>query len=158
MSAPCILGVDPGLSGALAFYFPISPQRVTAEDMPVVAGHVDCANLAARIRQMRPDVAIVERVGAMPRQGVSSTFKFGASYGSVLGVIAALQIRVVLVTPVTWKRHFGLDSDKEKSRALALQTFPEASEFFARKKDDGRSEAALLALYGSTLDQTGRAV
>jgi hypothetical protein len=85
----------------------------------------------------------------MPKQGVSSTFKFGASYGAVLGVLAALKIRTVLVSPTTWKRHFALDSDKEKSRALALRTFAQTPEHCARKKDDGRAEAALLALFGA---------
>jgi crossover junction endodeoxyribonuclease RuvC len=92
----------------------------------------------------------------MPGQGVSSTFKFGTAYGALLGVLGALEIRTVLVAPATWKKHFRLDSDKEKSRALALRTFAKSPEHFARKKDHGRGEAALLALYGSTLDQTGR--
>jgi len=43
----------------------------------------------------------------------------------------------------------GLGSDKEKSRALALRTFSKTPEHFNRKKDHGRSEAALLALYGA---------
>jgi hypothetical protein len=44
-AAPCILGIDPGISGAIAFFFPVAPDRVAAEDMPVVAGEVDCATL-----------------------------------------------------------------------------------------------------------------
>ncbi len=76
MSALCIIGIDPGLSGAIAFYFPEAPDRVIAEDMPVASGMVDCATLATRIRQMAPGLAIVERVASMPKQGVSSTFKF----------------------------------------------------------------------------------
>jgi hypothetical protein len=148
----CALGVDPGLSGAIAFYFPTAPDRVAAEDMPVAAGLVDCATLAARIRQMRPDLAVVERVASRPGQGVASTFKFGAAYGAILGVLGALQIRTVLVTPTTWKKHFALSSDKEQSRALALRTFAKSPEHFARKKDDGRAEAALLALYGANFE------
>ena len=120
--------------------------------MPVAAGQVDCATLAARIEQLRPDVAFVERVGAMPKQGVASTFKFGASYGSVIGTLAALQIRTVLVVPSVWKKYFALDSDKEKARALALRTFAKNPEHFSRKKDHGRAEAALLAVYGAFLE------
>jgi hypothetical protein len=93
VTAHCILGIDPGLSGAVAFYFPEAPDRVIAEDMPVAAGMVDCATLAARIRQMAPGLAIIERVASMPKQGVSSTFKFGTAYGAVVGVLAALEIR-----------------------------------------------------------------
>ncbi|MGB6326848.1 MAG: hypothetical protein WBG11_14035 [Methylocella sp.] len=153
MTAPCICGIDPGLGGAIAFYLPDAPDRVIAEDMPVAAGMVDCATLAGRIRRMGPALAIVERVASMPKQGVSSTFKFGTAYGAVIGTLAALETRTSLVTPQTWKKHFRLDSDKEKSRALALRTFAKTPECFIRKKDHGRAEAALLALYGAILER-----
>jgi hypothetical protein len=52
--ALCVLGVDPGISGAIAFFFPVAPDRVAAEDMPAVCGEVDAATLAARIIQMAP--------------------------------------------------------------------------------------------------------
>ncbi len=142
----CILGVDPGSSGAIAFYFP-TYDRLTVEDMPVVGRDVDAATLAARIRQMLPTHAVVEQVASRPGQGVSSVFRFGVGYGVVLGVIAALEIPVHLVTPNRWKKACGLDSDKEKSRALALRHWPSRSDLFGRKKDDGRAEAALLARY-----------
>jgi crossover junction endodeoxyribonuclease RuvC len=98
---------------------------------------------------MSPDLAIVERVAAMPKQGVASTFKFGASYGALLGVIGALGIPSVLVTPTKWKKHFALDAEKERARALALRMWPARSELFSRKKDHGRAEAALLARFGA---------
>jgi len=157
MTASCILGIDPGLTGAVAFFFPSAPDRVAAEDMPVVAGEVDCATLAARISQIAPAFAVVERVASMPKQGVASTFKFGQSYGAVRGVLAALQIRTHLVAPAVWKKHFRLDCDKEKARAMALRLFAASPEHFSRKKDHGRAEAALLALFGASLDLGERA-
>jgi crossover junction endodeoxyribonuclease RuvC len=147
----CILGVDPGISGAIAFYFPSHPQMISSEDIPVVAGEIDAATLAARIDRMRPHLAIVERVGAMPKQGVSSTFKFGTAYGVAQGVIAALKVPVHFVTPGKWKRHFGLSAEKEEARARALQLWPGRSELFSRKRDHGRAEAALIARYGSEI-------
>jgi hypothetical protein len=75
--ALCVMGIDPGLSGAIAWYFPDDPHLITAEDMPVVDKNIDPAALARRVKQMQPDVAIIELVGAMPKQGLSSTFKFG---------------------------------------------------------------------------------
>jgi hypothetical protein len=145
----CFAGFDPGLSGAIAFYFPAHPELIAAEDFPIVGGEIDAATLADRLRQMRPDFAVIERVGAMPKQGVSSTFKFGASYGALLGVVGALAILSTLVTPTKWKRSFCLSSDKEEARALALRTWPARAELFSRKKDHGRAEAALLALWGA---------
>jgi crossover junction endodeoxyribonuclease RuvC len=147
-TALCIAAFDPGSSsGAVAFYFTSHPGQISAEDLPVVVGQVDPATLAARLKQMRPDIAVIERVGAMPRQGVSSTFKFGTAYGILQGVVAALEIPVHFVAPAKWKRHFGLSAEKEQSRARALQLWPGRSDLFARKKDHGRAESALLARY-----------
>ena len=145
----CILGLDPGLSGAVAWYDPAEPTRVTVVDMPVVDKRVDGATLARLIKQSRPTFAIVELVGARPGQGVSSMFNFGCAFGTALGVIQGLQIPHWLVSPARWKKHLCLNADKERSRALALRTFTESTESFARKKDDDRAEAALMAVYGA---------
>lgn len=143
----CILAVDPGITGGLAFYFTAAPNMIAAEDIPTAGDMVDGASLGRRIRLMAPDVAVIERVSAMPKQGVSSTFRFGQAYGIAIGVISGLSIPLHYVTPGKWKRHFALGADKEESRARALQLFPERSEAFSRKKDHGRAEAALLARY-----------
>jgi crossover junction endodeoxyribonuclease RuvC len=144
----CIMGVDPGLSGAIAFYYPSHPEMISVYDMPSIGKEVNCAELRLLINQHRPDYAVVESVHAMPKQGVSSSFNFGMSYGMMRGVIAACGISQHLVSPVKWKKFFLLTSDKDASRKLAILTWP-TSEHFNRKKDDGRAEAALLALYGS---------
>ncbi len=148
MIRDCILGVDPGLTGAIAWYFPDNTDSVTVEDVPVVASEIDAATLTRRIQQLRPTMAIIELVAARPGQGVSSMFKFGKAYGTVIGVVAALGIPVHFVSPQRWKKHYRLDADKEKSRREALRLFPAAADRFARKKDDGRAEAALIARYG----------
>lgn len=144
----CIMGVDPGSSGAIAFYFPDMPNKIAAIDVPLVNGEIDAAALADLIRGYNPMMAVVEQVGAMPKQGVSSTFKFGVAYGLARGTIAALHIPMVLVTPVRWKKYFRLTAEKEQARALAVRLWP-ASEHFRLKKHHGRAEAALLAKYGA---------
>jgi crossover junction endodeoxyribonuclease RuvC len=148
MTNPCILAIDPGLTGGVALYFP-AQDAITAEDMPVVGGDVDVATLSARIAQMKPDLAIVELVASRPGQGVASVFRFGVGFGMVRGVVAASGVPMHLVTPAKWKRHFGLDSDKEKARALALRLWPTRADLFSRKKDHGRAEASLLARYAA---------
>lgn len=144
-----VLGIDPGQNGAIAFYWPSHPDLVSVEDMPVVDGQVDAVSLGERIRQMNPQLAVIENVHSMPKQGVASSFKFGRSFGVVIGVVAALQIPHHFVTPGVWKKRFKVTSDKETSRALALQMFPEKAADFRRKKDSDRAEAALIAVYGS---------
>lgn len=144
----CVLGVDPGLSGAIAFYFPDAPFRVAVEDMPVAGKMVSAPLLTDMIRKYGPAIAIIESVGSRPGQGVASTFKFGTAYGVVQGVIGALQIPVEFVSPQRWKKHFRLNGDKEQARAKAQQLFPACALSFQRVKDHGRAEAALIARYG----------
>jgi hypothetical protein len=143
-----LLGIDPGLSGALAWYWPATPALIRADDLPRVGKEIDGAQLAAWLREMRPEHAFLEQVSSRPGQGVSSTFVFGAAYGSIKTALAVLGIPYTLVTPGKWKRDMRLSSDKEQGRALAIRTWPEA-ECFRRVKDHNRAEAALLALWGS---------
>lgn len=144
----CVMGCDPGISGAIAFYFPDYPDSIACYDMPSVGKEINAAAIVSLINQYQPDIAIVEAVHAFPRQGVSSVWNFAESYGTLRGVIAARGVPQHLVSPTKWKKFFALTADKETSRRLAILTWP-ASEHFNRKKDDGRAEAALLALYGA---------
>lgn len=145
----CIMGIDPGASGALAFIFTDAPDMVSVEDMPVAAGRVCGAQIGDTLRRLRPDFAIVELVGARPGQGVSSMFNFGCSFGTAIGAVTSNTVPLHFVSPAKWKKHFGLiGADKEASRALALRLWPARTELFARKKDSGRAEAALIARYG----------
>ena len=148
MTYTCIMGLDPGMSGAVAFYYPDKPQLIAAYDVPLADRKINAAALYDLIRQHSPDMSVVEIVHAMPKQGVSSSFNFGMSYGTALGVIGALKIPVVHVSPTKWKKYYGLSADKEQARKLAIDKWP-ACLHFRRKKDNGRAEAALMALYGA---------
>jgi crossover junction endodeoxyribonuclease RuvC len=143
-----VMGIDPGISGAVAFYFPMV-NRIAVDDVPVAGGEINAHELARLMRIHQPSLAVIEKVSAMPGQGVTSMFNFGRSYGDVRGVVCALGVPLHLVTPQKWKKHFGLSSDKEASRLRAIRTFPAAAESFKLKKHDGRAEAALIALYGA---------
>jgi hypothetical protein len=91
---------------------------------------------------------VVERVGPMPKQGVSSTFKFGRGLGLVEGVLGGALVPISYVSPAVWNRHFGLAADKEQARQKAIKIWPaSAADLFSRKKDHGRAEAALIALW-----------
>ena len=79
----------------------------------------------------------------MPKQGVASTFKFGQANGVLIGILAALHVPMHFITPCTWKKFYGLDANKEKSRLKALQLFPKSAAFFAKKKDHNKAEASL---------------
>lgn len=148
------VGIDPGKTGAIAILD--GDALVAVHDMPVVDGQVSAALVALLVGQ-RLEHATVERVSARPGQGVSSTFSFGLSAGVVHGVFGALRIPVDIVTPVAWKRHFRLGADKDESRARAIERWPQHAGQFARKRDDGRAEAALIALWWHETQRDGRA-
>lgn len=142
-----VLGVDPGLSGALALLDP-DGRFMWVQDMPAVAGVVSGVLVADMLSGEGHEgyrQAVIENVHAMPEQGVTSTFKFGRSLGVVEGVITANRWPVVYVTPARWKKALGLSADKGASRRRAIELWPEHAHLFERVKDDGRAEAALLA-------------
>lgn len=150
-----IVGIDPGLSGAIALLNPLT-RSVDLFDMPLVASKAgqpvtDIHNLARLLfpkEETGPQIVILEQVHAMPKQGVSSTFRFGQNYGAIQMAVAGHGYDVRDVTPNAWKKYFRLNSDGEASRGLAIQRFPEMAEQLKRKKDHNRAEAILLALYG----------
>lgn len=144
-----VAGIDPGLSGAIAFYVP-SVRRAAVYDMPVIGGEISAPLLADLVRDHKPMIGIIERVGAMPKQGVVSMFNFGRSVGDVRGVFGALRIPLVYVTPQTWKKAFGLiGREKDESRKLAVQMFPSMAADLKLKKHHGRAEAILIAQWGA---------
>lgn len=148
MSAP-VCGIDPGLSGAIAYYDPAHPGVIIAEDLPVVGREVVGAILAKNLEIMRPQLVMIERAGTRPGQAAGATLRTGTNFGILVGVVSALRIPVAFVNPGVWKRYFHLPKDKEESRALALRKWPEQAQVFKRKMDEGRAEAALIAVYGA---------
>jgi crossover junction endodeoxyribonuclease RuvC len=154
------LGVDPGLNGAVAV---MRGSSVRTWDMPTMRAVVN--RKAKRLLDLRrlvdmvagiaaleePRVAIVENVHSMPKQGVVSSFTFGGVSEAAKTALVAARIPIHLVSPAVWKRAMRLSRDKDASRQRASQLFPSCSAQWARKKDDGRAEAALLAWYGSRM-------
>jgi Holliday junction resolvasome RuvABC endonuclease subunit len=147
-----ILGIDPGVVGGWAVLNELG-ALIAADDLPVAgdgAQRMIAAPLLAHIlSRYQPTTATLERVGSTPGQGVSSSFKFGRAVGVIEGVLGAGGCPVVYVAPATWKKHFRLGPEKEQARQRAIETWPDrAAELFGRKRDHGRGEAALIALWG----------
>ena len=150
-------GIDPGLSGAIAFFTP-DKGLLIVHDMPTVEvtrngkkkNEINAYALASLFPVVATDEAVLERVGAMPGQGVTSVFSFGRSVGIVEGVLAALSISVTIVSPQAWQKAAGVRGGKDGSRLRASELFPNYAALFSRKKDDGRADAALMAWYAAT--------
>jgi len=152
-----VLGIDPGLNGALALYSPATHMIIDVVDMPIhtIRGkqQLDLASLADWMRGAHYGVqsAVIEEVGAMPKQGLGSTFKFGRVFGNAEMLLAAFAVPFAYVRPAVWKKAMGLTTDKDASRQMANRYFPSQCCLWERKKDDGRAEAALLAVYASKI-------
>jgi crossover junction endodeoxyribonuclease RuvC len=147
------LGIDPGLSGALAIVETINgvPVLIDAIDMPSAGtgakARVDIIAAAQWIAKLAPSMAYVERAQAFPGQGASSGFSYGRAVGAIEATIALCQIPLILVEASVWKRRLHLPGkDKEAARQRALQLFPAQHALLARKKDHGRADAALLVV------------
>ena len=155
MSKYCI-GVDPGLSGAIAI---ISTESLKIFDMPTMTvernGKAKRQVSASELAEMlylysgRDCHVYCERVGAMAGQGVTSVFSFGRSFGMIEGILAAFKMPVTFVPPATWVKAVGRGQGKDASRARAMELFPSDQDQFKRVKDDGRADAALIAYWGS---------
>lgn len=152
------IGIDPGLSGAIAIFDIKLNKPAEVWDMPTLEVAVG-KSLKRRVApelivsELRPwaaevSMAFVESVSASPQMGVSSSFAFGESYGLVRGVLAGLGIPFTPVVPAKWKRDLGLSRDKDASRAMAIRLFPDMAQEFKRVKDDGRAESVLIAMWG----------
>ena len=166
MSLRVTFGIDPGLGGALAVL--ADGELQTILDMPTMPvgnyNEVDASLLARYLREARalhPGAyfsACLERVGARPGDGGTSAFRFGEGFGKVKSVLEVMGIPFVMPVPAQWKRYYGLiGKEKDESRQLALKRFHGAAHRLQRKKDHGRAEAALLALYHDNTDHAGRA-
>tara|TARA_E500000178_G_C16908867_1_gene701616 strand:+ start:462 stop:959 length:498 start_codon:yes stop_codon:yes gene_type:complete len=153
-----IIGIDPGLSGAIAI---LEDNKVlNIFDMPVMAEgkknkrQLNSAQLVNIIRDNTASIdevaVVVEQVNAMPGQGVTSMFNFGQTFGAIKGVCAALNLPIFFVRPSKWKKHFELiNSSKDSSRTKAIEMYPSLSNQLSKKKDVNKSDAILIARFYS---------
>ena len=158
-----IMGVDPGASGALVI-LDTDDRSIVVIDMPTTkvkrgprtVNQVDAVALSLALQPYAGAcTAAVEKVHSMPGQGVASTFSFGRAAGVLEGVLAALDIPFTLIPPQTWTKAMRLFGGKDGSRARAQELFPDQAHLFARKKDDGRADAALIACYAAERLENG---
>lgn len=152
-----ICGIDPGLTGALAFV-KANGKVESIVPMPLHAPEpfkrrkekrrVNWWAVVEAIRTERPSLVVLERQGPMPRQGVSSTFAIGYQYGALTGALVALGLPFEVVDPAVWKRGMDLlGHDKSHSLEVARRLMPEIAHLIPRQKDHGLAEAALIALW-----------
>lgn len=143
-----IVGIDPGVSGAIVAVR--GREIVTCQDMPTVAVRgkniVDAAGVVMVLEVLahQTEIAILEHVQGVQQAGATSAFTFGRGFGVIEGVLAGLGVRHELVRPQRWTKDLRVTRDKGDHRRAAMRLWPGSRDLFARAKDDGRADAALL--------------
>lgn len=142
------IGIDPGKSGGYAV--------IDTTIGEISASPWDDDGFVATMRKIYLDgiedqcKCCLEKVGAMPGQGVTSMFSFGKSAGFIEGVLEAFSIPYQLVPPQTWKKAYSLNSNKQTSIEVCRKLFPAVSLMRTgrcKKPHDGMAEALLMAEY-----------
>ena len=140
MTQKAWIGIDPGASGAIAIIHESgnvnwikndSTEHEMADWVRDVAEAFDCS-------------AVIEQVNAMPKQGVSSTFKFGKSFGFLIGLLTALRVPYETYRPQAWQKHMRCmtKGDKNVSKAAAQRLWP------STKITHANADALLIAEFG----------
>jgi crossover junction endodeoxyribonuclease RuvC len=152
-----VIGIDPGKSGAFAI---IDDSGVTAEAFKFNGDELDVRFICEFIEPLNDPIVYLEKVHSMPKQGVKSTFTFGRGFGELIGMVKALQVPFVYVTPQAWKKKVlaGLDwkGNKKASIEYCVRKFPGMD---LRRTDrskiphDGITDALCIAEYGKQLER-----
>ena len=153
-----IIGIDPGISGAISFFENGVVKEVI--EMPTmvdgkknkkqVNGNQVYNEFRNRIQKIPREkiYVVVEQVSAMPGQGVTSMFNFGQSFGVIKGICSAMQLPIIFVRPAKWKKYFNLiNTEKDASRTKVIEIFPYISTKLSKKKDANKADAILIASF-----------
>jgi crossover junction endodeoxyribonuclease RuvC len=149
-----VAGADPGLGGALGIVNGTGFLHVY--DFPVLMipsgkkqrAELDLPGLRTLLTEHAIDHVFIEQVAARPGQGVTSMFRFGTTYGMIIGAVATLQLPYTMITPQRWQRMAGCGPSPDEARRRAGQLYPDAVPYLIRKRDAGRADAILIARSG----------
>ena len=153
-----IIGIDPGISGSICFFedgkiidvFEMPTMTDGKKNKKQVNGAQIYNEISTKIRGIEKQNlrVIIEQVSAMPGQGVTSMFNFGQSFGVIKGISSAMQLPIYFVRPAKWKKYFNLiKTEKDASRAKAIEIFPYISSKLTKKKDSNKADAILIASF-----------
>ena len=109
-----ILGIDPGVSGAISVLE--NKKVVDVFEMPTMidgkknkkqVNGAEIVNIFLKeIENEKNTKVVIEHVNAMPGQGVTSMFNFGQSFGVIKGICFALRLPINFIRPTKWKKHY----------------------------------------------------
>ena len=138
-----ILGIDPGKNGA-ATLLSNTGQIIDIIEFNKTTEHDICEAIKEHKNIVSDLFCFIEKCHSMPKQGVSSSFKFGNVYGFIRGAITMSHVPFEFVTPQVWQKALGCLSkgDKNITKAKAQQLFPD------EKITHSKADSILIAEYG----------
>lgn len=159
------IGIDPGFSGGIVRIGITDHNQATVLDkmpMPLLKGvgknKVDLYEVYRILREWVTTNSaitefIIEEVGSMPGQGLSSTFRFGYYAGALDGIVSAFALPTTFVRPQAWMKVCleGISRAEPKpSRIFCKNRYPYES-FLATSRSkiahDGMTDACAIAHY-----------
>ena len=149
-----VLGIDPGMSGAVAAY------DTGTKTFQILRDFKHLQEIAFAISELSTEGAraVLELVSARPGQGVSSMFTFGRATGVALGALYLTRTPFIETTPTRWQ---GWAAKRAiwrapfDSRGVLGVLRPECASTVARKKDHNSADAMLMALWGAAMVDAG---
>jgi len=130
------IGIDPGQSGGFCTIKIKADGNLVTEAYKMPDTEHDANIILQKACYGVPStstLAMLEKVGAMPGQGVSSMFKFGKNYGFLRGLLIANMIPFLDVPPRTWQKGLSIQPRgkeeskthfKNRQKGLAQQMHP----------------------------------
>lgn len=145
------IGIDPGKRGCMCILG--ADKSIQFFDWPKDENVVQYyRKISHVIHDIDISMAVLEKVHAMPKQGVSSMFTFGMNYGIWQGWIIAWQMPSLLVAPQTWMKGLLTKADgnctKTQVGNAAQRLFPKAELTGPRGGYlDGRGDSLCMAYF-----------
>lgn len=162
-----VIGIDPGLTGAIAF-LDHDGSLMSVDEMPVMAiaeagpkttikTEVDALALGRLIRSRVPRdiaaIAIMEHTSSVGQKGQEQAkLSLAAGKATCMAVLRIMQIDARRVTPVMWKRFYGIkqpipgsNAPDQKKQALALARGFYGMGYLKLEKHHNRADALLIA-------------
>jgi crossover junction endodeoxyribonuclease RuvC len=133
-------GIDPGKSGSIAAIWDDGEPYPLQSRLDATEADIADFFVAFDLSKAK---AVIERVSSSPQMGVTSAFTFGRSYGFLRGLLSAMKVPFVEVTPQAWQAKMGCRTrgDKNVSKAKAQQLWPN------HKITHRNADALLIAEY-----------
>jgi crossover junction endodeoxyribonuclease RuvC len=154
------IGLDPGSTGAMAAVNNEGELLEWGRFPLVKVGNkkvLDIQGISVWIEERGINMGVrvtVEKVHAMPGQGVTSMFSFGRSFGILEGIVISQNLPIQYAAPQAWQKVMlagkprGKGATKTSAVAAACELWPQLHKTLKVKAAWGVADAALIAEYG----------